>query len=697
MATSSYANLFGTNGAGQQGSKAGIGTMFGQQAKPDDEEQKRRQQAQQGPAPTFAQMQQQGQARPAPPSAAAPAPQQPQMLQQLQQQLQPQAAAPAPRMAQAAPAPAPARPVTPAAPAPQTQAFEGFLGQLQQQLGQAIAQPSGYAAPEFQQLRQTQQAQLQAEFGAQQQALNEELARRGLSASTIGAGRMGDLAGQQARAMASLEAQLLTQQAEAGQRGREQALSTLAQVTGQLGQLGLGQQEVGLRAQEIEQRGAQFGETQALERERLAAQQTQFGEQLGFNREELALRGELGRGEQQLAEQRLAQEGRLEEARQGIQLKQIGQQETQFQQTLSAEDRRFADNLKEQQAQRAQALGISTRQLDQEAARLRQDAELQGRSLGLQEARDTAEKEFRAANLQQQAAIEGRRLTLDEARQAADVEFRADQLAQQDQQFKSNLSAEEQRFLRTLEEQQAGRLQQLGISNRELDQRAAQITQQDRSLTLQQARDLAEVDYRASSLAQQAALQGRSLDLEQARNEAAQTLQREQMTIEQALRREGIAVDRERLTAAQRQFDAELDQRREALTEQSKQFGATMGFQQSQADRALTMQLAEIFSKSTDPNAAASIQPIIQQLIARLQGTTPPPGSPPPPAPAPEGPPSPATPAPASAPAPAPMPGATGGVGGTVNPQVDLTAPLDFNGILNFGQTYYNPYSYNAR
>ena len=46
MATSSYANLFGTTGAGQQGSKAGISTMFGQQAttRQDDEEQRRRQQ-----------------------------------------------------------------------------------------------------------------------------------------------------------------------------------------------------------------------------------------------------------------------------------------------------------------------------------------------------------------------------------------------------------------------------------------------------------------------------------------------------------------------------------------------------------------------------------------------------------------------------------------------------------------------------
>jgi hypothetical protein len=61
-------------------------------------------------------------------------------------------------------------------------------------------------------LRNAALANLQAQFGAQRQSLDEELARRGLSASTFGAGRMGDLAGQQARATASLEAELLAQE-----------------------------------------------------------------------------------------------------------------------------------------------------------------------------------------------------------------------------------------------------------------------------------------------------------------------------------------------------------------------------------------------------------------------------------------------------------------------------------------------------
>ena len=612
MATTSYSNLFGTNGAGQQGSRAGISTMFGQQAKPQETEEERQQrmqaqgQAPQGPRPvqpqqTFAQLQKQGMARPAP---QAP-------------QAQPFAQFGGSQQAQ--------------------QARTGMLGVLQQQL----AQPTRFDTQAFQQIRQAQASQLGAEYQAEQSRLNEELARRGLSASSIGAGRMGDLAGQQARALAQLDAQLLQQAAQtqaqdrlaalqaaqgfselAGaqdlaqfeanrvaqaaefqqglqaaqfgqqqtefergqalqaaqlaqsgeQAGMELALrqqlglgelglgerrqtaqeaqfgQTLAeQVAGRLQQAGLSGRELDLRASQLQQeaatqgrqltieearlqaqqqqfaatqaqQAAQFGVTTELERERLAAQQQQFGAQLGFNREELALRGELGRGEQTLAETRLAQEGRLEEARQGIQLKELGQREAQFQSTLGAEEQRFVRTLKEQQDARLQQLGISTRQLDLDATRIKQDAELQGRSL-----------------------------------------------------------------------------------------------------TLQEARDAAEVGYRTQSLQQQAALQGRSLDIEQARNEATIGFQRDQLATETALRREGIAVDRERLAAQEKQFDADIKLRETlGLGELTGQVGGNLTLQARQQQQALLLQLAGILAQGGA--ATASAMPELLKLLGNQFG-----------------------------------------------------------------------------
>jgi hypothetical protein len=153
-------------------------------------------------------------------------------------------------------------------------------------------------------------------------------------------------------------------------------------------------------------------------------------------------------------------------------------------------------------------------------------------------------------------------------------------------------------------------------------------------------------------------------------------------------------VDRERLTAAQKQFDSELNQRREALTEQSRQFGATMGFQQEQANRSLAMQLADIFSKSDNPQAAATLAPILQALMASLPGYQ-----------------APTTGGGGGATGGGATGGATGGgvtggavggasgggapMGGTASP-IDFGMPLDFSQILKFGTSTYNPYTYNA-
>jgi len=265
MAVSSYANLFGTTGAGRQGSKAGIGTLFGQQAAPygaDDEERMRKQQQSQltgqaqqtgqapAPQPTFAEQQKMGRARPAPPAATA----QPAMLQQLEGQLgvggpsgmavlkalpatQPAPGAPASATGMgemlpmkppgAVPAAAPA-----AAPAGAPGAPTGAsLAQTLQAQLTSLLQPGGYTDTEFERLKAAQEANLRAEYGAEQTRLNEELARRGLSASSIGAGRMGDLAGQQARALATMQASLLGEQAKLRQQARETGLATMSDLT----------------------------------------------------------------------------------------------------------------------------------------------------------------------------------------------------------------------------------------------------------------------------------------------------------------------------------------------------------------------------------------------------------------------------------------------------------------------------------
>ena len=237
MATSSYANLFGTNGSGKK-NNIGFGNLFGQQeANKGFMEPKGGQETPGAPKKTFAEMQQDGEARPAPP---------PTPYQNLQKQVQEQ-----------------------------------------------LAKPVGYTTEQMQQLRQASLGQIQQQFGAQRSALEEDLARRGLAASTIAAGRFGDLAGQQAQAVAGLEAQLLQQQVQAQEAARAQGLQTLTTLAGQ-------QADIESRAAQLMQEAELQGRSLDLQSARDLAQREQFTSQQTFEAQQAQLQRQFAGGESAL-------------------------------------------------------------------------------------------------------------------------------------------------------------------------------------------------------------------------------------------------------------------------------------------------------------------------------------------------------------------------------------------------------------
>ena len=154
--------------------------------------------------------------------------------------------------------------------------------QLQQRLTAFGEAPSRYDTESFKQIRGAQAANLQSEYSAQQKALNEDLARRGLSASSIGGGRMGDLAGQQARALSSLDAQLLQQAADTQAQDRAQLMQSGQGLAELAGSQDLAQFEANRAAQagtfENQLRSAQFGQQQYEQRGQEAFQSAQAEE-----------------------------------------------------------------------------------------------------------------------------------------------------------------------------------------------------------------------------------------------------------------------------------------------------------------------------------------------------------------------------------------------------------------------------------
>ena len=420
-----------------------------------------------------------------------------------------------------------ARPAAPAAPTATafgqyggSQQGQQLRSQLQQRLTEFGQAPSRYDTESFKQIRGAQAANLQAEYQGQKKALDEELAGRGLYASSIGGGRMGDLAGQQARALSSLDAQLLQQAADTQAQDRAQYMQSgqgLAELAGSQDLQQFEANRVG-RAAEFEQglRSAEFGQrqyeqagqealqsAQAEENASQAARQfdlSALGQTAGLSLdlqrllgsqevERAGLTGQLG-GAQTLAGQQQSEQRRQFDIQQALQ-QQLGlggldvqrgelgvrQQSLQQQATDAAAERALRESMQTREltaAERQQLTDITSRK------------ELQTQSLQQQATDATAERTLREA-------LQTRELNAQEKQQLADItsrrELQTQQITEQARQFGININ-----------EAQANRLQQKDISTDELAIRRDQV-------------------------ANEFALQGRQLDETELNNEAIRGLE----------------------------------------------------------------------------------------------------------------------------------------------------------------------------
>lgn len=288
----------------------------------------------------------------------------------------------------------------------QAQALRSRLEQQLNDLSQNEAQIQGqsYAA-----LRKAKMDEMGAEFGAQRSQLEEDLARRGLSASTIGGGRYGDLAGQQARATASFEADLLKQQAEAEAENRKVYLSGMSELAGMAGQQDLGAFEanlksrqadadISLRTQELQQKAALEGRSLNLQEARDLATKEYQGGQLQQGYAEISSRERMSASD-------IA-------ARQQMQQSQFG-----FDKEQSALERSLRETM-----QTRQLTSEEKRQLDQITA----NKDLQTNQQTFQAGQNAANNAFQAGQSQLErdlrAQLQAGQITADGQRQLAQIE-----------------------------------------------------------------------------------------------------------------------------------------------------------------------------------------------------------------------------------------------------------------------------------
>lgn len=96
----------------------------------------------------------------------------------------------------------------------------GIYGQIMS----SLANPSAYGADEAQKTFDRLNSRLSEGYDVERQKIKEEMARRGLSDSTIYGGRLGDVAIQQGRAQSDLAEQIAEQQALRAQQDRASAI-----------------------------------------------------------------------------------------------------------------------------------------------------------------------------------------------------------------------------------------------------------------------------------------------------------------------------------------------------------------------------------------------------------------------------------------------------------------------------------------
>lgn len=296
----------------------------------------------QPPAPqqTFAEMQARGMARPAPPPMQAP------------QQVEQFAA---------------------------SENQQGFQGTLQNSVSEALARGgSRYALPQVQQVRSALQGDIEQQFGAQRKQLDEEMARRGIGASSIAGGYHGDLAGQQSRAMANLDASLIQDAARTNQQDLSAALAAGQSFDQSLFNRDLSGFGANLQGAQTNNAAnmarAQFNEGQYNNAAQLALVAGQAAGSLGLGQGQLDLGNRAQSSQEQQFDQNLGENSRqfnLQQALQdrlgtgnlNLQEQQLSQQGQQFDRTFGLSEEMQRGNMTLQQAQQALNERVQTGQL----------------------------------------------------------------------------------------------------------------------------------------------------------------------------------------------------------------------------------------------------------------------------------------------------------------------------------------------
>ena len=158
----------------------------------------------------------------------------------------------------------------------------------------ALNGPGRYNDATIAKLRAQQTSELEADFAAKLKQEQDFIAQRGLAASTIGVNKQSMLQGQQARARAQMETDLMTKVADAMAQDKQNAVANALGLRGQMSSESQFERTMGLNERQFAAQSDQFAQSFGLDKAKfteasqqfrmtLAQNAQQFGVQQAFN------------------------------------------------------------------------------------------------------------------------------------------------------------------------------------------------------------------------------------------------------------------------------------------------------------------------------------------------------------------------------------------------------------------------------
>jgi len=528
-------------------------------------------------------------------------------------------------------------PPPPPQPPPPPPELAGLAPQVGGFAADWMAQPNRYLSDLATATRGESEARLAKAQQDAQRGIEEWAAQRGLVGSSYEGEQRVNLAGELDRSRRADERALLEMlttaesldRQSAGQYGLE-AMKTgdvmglerykaaleaaqLAESQRQFGgTLEISQQQIDLRAQELQQEAALQGRSldlqsardqaqKELSQQQLSQQESQFGRTLGLSQQDIDLRAQQLQQQAVLEGRSLDLQQARDQATQELTREQMAQQGAQFTQDVELR----AQQLQQQAALEGRCLDIQSARDQATQLLAREQMALQESQFGRTLQISQQDVDLRAQQLQQEATLQGRSLDLQAARDQAQLEISREQMAQaerlqmagltqRESEFARSFGLDEQQFMaqqdqftKTYSEQVASRLQQNAQFATALQSDEARysldVGLRSRALDLQQQGMTADEAFRTASLAQE-----RELTL------GAQTLQQQGMQLEDAYRYAALEQDgtfKQRTLDLQQQGmlledayrQAELELQQQQLSQRESEFARELEFKVGQA------------------------------------------------------------------------------------------------------------------